>query len=36
MDDIRAPLPSRPGRFLDELRLHMREAGLAYPEYFTK
>jgi integron integrase len=30
MDDIRAPLPAKPERFLDKLRLHMREAGLAY------
>ncbi|MGQ9427610.1 integron integrase [Gilvimarinus sp. F26214L] len=30
MDDIRIPLPARPKRFLDQVRLHMREAGLAY------
>lgn len=30
MDDIRHRVPARPVRFLDNLRLHMREAGLAY------
>ena len=30
MDDIKQRLPARPVRFLDKLRLHMRESGLAY------
>ena len=30
MDDIRQRIPVRPVRFLDTLRLHMRDAGLAY------
>ena len=30
MDDIRQRLPVRPVRFLDKLRQHMRESGLAY------
>lgn len=30
MDDIRQRVPARPVRFLDRLRLHMRESGLAY------
>lgn len=31
MDDIRHKLPLKPTRFLDQLRLHIRKAGLAYP-----
>ncbi len=30
MDDIRHKLPAKPTRFLDLLRLHIRESGLAY------
>lgn len=30
MDDIKNRLPAKPVRFLDSLRLHMRNAGLAY------
>ncbi|MEZ0150507.1 MAG: integron integrase [Candidatus Reddybacter sp.] len=30
MDDIRHTLPSKPTRFIDCLRLHIRESGLAY------
>ena len=30
MDDIRHKLPAKPTRFIDCLRLHMRESGLAY------
>ncbi|WP_082859285.1 integron integrase [Microbulbifer sp. Q7] len=30
MDNIRQRIPARPVRFLDNLRLHMRDAGLAY------
>ncbi|WP_305080648.1 phage integrase N-terminal SAM-like domain-containing protein [Microbulbifer sediminum] len=30
MDDIRPRVPTRPVRFLDKLRLHMRESGLAF------
>ncbi|WP_295799163.1 integron integrase [uncultured Microbulbifer sp.] len=30
MDDIRGRVPTQPVRFLDKLRLHMRDAGLAY------
>ena len=30
MDNIRQRIPARPVRFLDTLRLHMRDAGLAY------
>lgn len=31
MDDIRPAIPSKPRKFLDCLRLHMRQNGLAYP-----
>ena len=30
MDDIRHSIPPKPVRFLDQLRLHIRESGLAY------
>ena len=30
MDDIKRRLPAQPVRFLDKLRLHIRDAGLAY------
>lgn len=30
MDDIRPRVPAKPVRFFDKLRLHMRDAGLAY------
>lgn len=30
MDDVRAPLPAKPVRFLDQLREHMRARNLAY------
>ena len=30
MDDIRHKLPAKPARFIDCLRLHIRESGLAY------
>ncbi|MGL6161265.1 integron integrase [Microbulbifer sp.] len=30
MDDIRPRIPAQPVRFLDRLRLHIRESGLAY------
>jgi len=30
MDDIRHKLVTKPTRFLDKLRLHIRQQGLAY------
>ena len=30
MDDIRPRIPPKPNRFMDQLRLHIRDAGLAY------
>lgn len=30
MDDVRQRLPSEPTRFIDQLRLHVRNSGLAY------
>ncbi len=30
MDDVRQRLPSKPTRFIDQLRLHVRNSGLAY------
>ncbi len=30
MDDIRRRIPSKPTRFIDQLRLHIRNSGLAY------
>jgi len=30
MDDIRHKLQTKPTRFLDQLRLHIRQQGLAY------
>ena len=30
MDDVRHQLPTNPGKFMHQLRLHMREQGLAY------
>jgi len=30
MEDVRRPVPERPRKFLDRLRLHMREGRLAY------
>ena len=30
MDDVRAPIEGRPTRFMDQMRMVMRERGLAY------
>lgn len=30
MDDIKTPIPHQPTRFLDQLRYHIRQSGLAY------